>query len=688
MIKKLNPTLILPILILATALLITVFYASAMKSAVKGHIPTVGMDTLIYYQHARNWAEGHPYVYNPGDGPSTGSTSHLYPIILSGLYLMGCTGNKLITAGFFLNALLLLSYLLAMWGIIKRLFPQAAMQLFTFALLATNGHLIFHFLVQGDMGLFTMTTGIAFFCLLSKRYVFLSILTLLLPFVRPEGVVINIATASACLFLSNKEKKISLLPVLTGLLGALGLFALNYSLTGRIGFDSTWAKGFMYNEGLWFGARSILSGTMNIMTHLFSGVIHNSQSFFILPVIGLIAILISIVSTSRDNDRQNTPLIMAWSLSILGALPLLAMGETAFVHCDRYFTWIYPILILLQVSGIQIIAEQYKKSLIPLLLLVALFSVSSLPDLLNKFQIYNSIQASSLQKMDRLAQMLPPGTKIVANGECELKYFCPQLYTINLKGIDYAPLKGLADRGNVLEAWREGDCPLPEVVLITAGNRMDDFMPLLENRQEIPGIYLDEAWNLYSVNSALFSSISLSPLNSNVLSQIENCQTVSSLNIGHQPQERRFHYRAYSGLPNEAVFLPAITTNTLNGITFADTVRPVAGVSTFQLPAQPHQRAILILRLIKQGSFALKNTSYTTQVNLSAEKENLRVSINNARPFVVEQSFGTNGVIEIALDIPPEQITSPQLSVKLSGLHIVAAAWAYQPKITENPLMN
>ena len=39
-------------------------------------------DSFIYLQYARAIAEGHPFVYTPGNAPSTGSTSLWYPLLL------------------------------------------------------------------------------------------------------------------------------------------------------------------------------------------------------------------------------------------------------------------------------------------------------------------------------------------------------------------------------------------------------------------------------------------------------------------------------------------------------------------------------------------------------------------------------------------------------------------------------
>jgi len=39
-------------------------------------------DSFIYLQYARVIAQGHPFVYSPGNAPTTGATSLLWPFLL------------------------------------------------------------------------------------------------------------------------------------------------------------------------------------------------------------------------------------------------------------------------------------------------------------------------------------------------------------------------------------------------------------------------------------------------------------------------------------------------------------------------------------------------------------------------------------------------------------------------------
>ncbi|MGE5179929.1 MAG: hypothetical protein ACM3PF_12640 [Bacteroidota bacterium] len=71
-------------------------------------------DSFIYLQYARSLAEGHPFVYTPGNAPTTGATSLAYPLLLVPPHLLHLEPSLCIAwalalglAGYVLSALLL-----------------------------------------------------------------------------------------------------------------------------------------------------------------------------------------------------------------------------------------------------------------------------------------------------------------------------------------------------------------------------------------------------------------------------------------------------------------------------------------------------------------------------------------------------------------------------------------------------
>lgn len=94
--------------ILLYAALSVVLFGAYLTSSVwfTGH-PTLALDDgYIFLHYAEGFAEGHPFVYEPGDLPTMGMTSKLYPLLLVPGALAGLRGDALALYVFVLQALL------------------------------------------------------------------------------------------------------------------------------------------------------------------------------------------------------------------------------------------------------------------------------------------------------------------------------------------------------------------------------------------------------------------------------------------------------------------------------------------------------------------------------------------------------------------------------------------------------
>ena len=111
-------------------------------------------DTLLYCQAARRIAEGAPFSYSAGTAVSTGTTSVIYPFILAVPYLLGCTGDSLLSAGFALNAVFYLTFLLGWGALACHVFSSRPKErIVSVALLASFGPFAYCALAQSDIGL-------------------------------------------------------------------------------------------------------------------------------------------------------------------------------------------------------------------------------------------------------------------------------------------------------------------------------------------------------------------------------------------------------------------------------------------------------------------------------------------------------------------------------------------------------
>jgi hypothetical protein len=63
-------------------------------------------DSYIHFVYAKRFAELSPFVFSPGDGPTSGATSFLWPILLAPFYLVGFRDSSIIYAAWLLGTLL------------------------------------------------------------------------------------------------------------------------------------------------------------------------------------------------------------------------------------------------------------------------------------------------------------------------------------------------------------------------------------------------------------------------------------------------------------------------------------------------------------------------------------------------------------------------------------------------------
>src|SRR5258708_37785107 len=84
------------LLCMTVGLSLLLYLASASGSRASAGGPVLPLDdAYIHFQYARVLAEGHPFQYNPGQPPTSGATSLLYPVILAVGYKLGFTGLQL-----------------------------------------------------------------------------------------------------------------------------------------------------------------------------------------------------------------------------------------------------------------------------------------------------------------------------------------------------------------------------------------------------------------------------------------------------------------------------------------------------------------------------------------------------------------------------------------------------------------
>ncbi|MDP2951842.1 MAG: hypothetical protein Q8O76_00820, partial [Chloroflexota bacterium] len=193
--------------LIIVALAMALLYLAGMLRHCRGN-PCVPLDdSFIYFQYARQAAQGNPWQYNAGDEPSTGATSYLYLAILAAGYKVGFTGERIIFFTFGLNTVFLslsalivyrVTLLLAgdapgVWGQQPQSATAPRLQAGVAGLLLLfNGSLLWGYFSGLEIGLFTTIILATLYASISKPLWMATIFACLMALCRPEGLVLAI----------------------------------------------------------------------------------------------------------------------------------------------------------------------------------------------------------------------------------------------------------------------------------------------------------------------------------------------------------------------------------------------------------------------------------------------------------------------------------------------------------------
>src|SRR5690606_21994839 len=136
-------------------------YACASLAAGRGEFVLPLDDVYIHFQYARQMANGQPYIYNPGQPPTSGATSFLYPYVLAVGYLLGFQGLNLGLWAMGIGALALLGSLWLVYRLVKTYDAPDWLAVAAALIFGLTGPVSWHYMSGMETGLmlvFTLAT--------------------------------------------------------------------------------------------------------------------------------------------------------------------------------------------------------------------------------------------------------------------------------------------------------------------------------------------------------------------------------------------------------------------------------------------------------------------------------------------------------------------------------------------------
>ncbi len=334
------------LLCLTVGLALLLYLASASGSRASAGGPVLPLDdAYIHFQYARVLAEGHPFQYNPGQPPTSGATSLLYPVILAVGYKLGFTGLQL---GWWALGIGGMSWLFSAW-LVYRLGANSGsfsgtlvahrIALLVAVAFALSGSLAWAFVSGMETGLMILATLATLWYLTQNDRRGVIIAGMFAALIRPEGLVIAVL---AVLYMASREVsrrdlwrhlRWYALPVLAVFIQPL----LNLLLTGSATASGMQAKSFLFFVPPDFGVllSNIVGTAARVWSEMLTGYSSDDGLYFVfvLSWLAILALLLGLRVAWRTRRLTPELLVLGWLLGFTAAVSIL---ETAFWQFKRY----------------------------------------------------------------------------------------------------------------------------------------------------------------------------------------------------------------------------------------------------------------------------------------------------------------------------------------------------------------
>lgn len=670
----------------AGSLQVAAYWIAGMMASVDGTFPTAQPDTLLYCQAARRIAEGHPFSFAAGEAVSTGTTSVLYPFALAVPYVCGFRVDSLFAAGFLLNAGFYLIFLggwaLAFW----RWLPRPSVRLLAGLLLVLAGQPAFCAFSQSDTGMMMAVGGVFAAGLAWERPWIWGLALVFAPWIRPEGMMLIVGLGGTLvlrrvLFPAESALRPSRMTwgfVIAAIVSSVGVFALNYWLTGECQFSSVVEKGYFKRLPFSSAVNSTIADVCQLLRTYLLGL--GSGSFrdtVLFPLLGGGLSLAGILAFwTREGGRIRwgvMPLVLAATLS-LGTVASSGWQGTNF---DRYLAWMQPLVFLFLAVGAVTVGERLGRSQkIILTGALAVFGAVSSVSALAYFKGSSQEEAQSLLFARAMDKAIPQ-TASVGSVRCGYAYFLGNRPFYHLSGI-YSPefdFRGRIDAAARIEKLRREPRSRPDFLIATNPDSFSGFSAKEMDKVATQVLTGPRGQELRKMNWTMFDASLAASL------QPTGKVLVAEVDVGSVSGERASGFEVvdkWARTPGD----PFIHIGKLDGREIVDCGRVVEGEASMTVPLAPGRETALVVRTVKRetaryrGEFATESTEFLMddrlEFNLSVD--GVLVGVVAAElPAVKGEDFA-----EFCLTIPGSAIGASPCRVTLAGDHVVCCYRFYQ----------
>lgn len=639
-------------------------------------------DQNCYAQAARRIVAGHPFSYAPGQPPTTGQTSVLYPFVLAVPMALGAEGHAINGASLALAAVFYLVFLFG-WGVvIATLFPPGGFaRAAAVAAVGLSGVAAYVAFSQCDQGLWMAVSALLAAALVRNRRVALTGLLMLAPWVRPEGMMVVAAFVAFQALQAVRERRLRLPDVAAALLPVLstvGVFALNFALTGEAQFSSVADKGYFKFLPFELAVKRVVVDALEILgAYLCAVPIPLRRLFAMTSPVVAVGLWIAVVwILRRPACWLSRPLVfvLAAAMSVASA----SLGGFAGLDFDRYLAWAMPVPLLLGAWGVGWLADRIRSSLwqkLPVVLLVATTLVASVSMILMMKRVSGG-RARYFRNLRAEARLLPASARVGSEDfiwAYELPADCRYR---ELSGIFTPDFSGSAlfygYASEILKHRPETRfdywvlCPLPEA-RDTPHNRTERLSlygrPLDPSAKE--PLLMRADWSAYDRALRPDGAFGVA---------------VDALDIGLRDDERRTRRKTFGRKAEDGVCFRAVANRASDGLPAADACYIVTKGEVFTLRAEIGRSARLVLRTL--GRVWYETVQGTDGYFDFGDETKLELAVNGRVVGTFAVPLKPETFTDFPIEIPAEFVAARELEFTVRGRYASFAWWLFQDDTT------
>lgn len=632
-------------------------------------------DTLLYCQAARRIAEGFPFSFSSGTAASTGTTSVIYPFVLAVPYFLGFKGGGLLLAGFALNAVFYLLFVVGWTFVACRAFAgRQIARVVAVALVASFGPFAYCALAQSDIGLWmAVSAWLAYGLYVDSKRVYVPLL-LLAPWVRPEGMIVAVVYCAFCGFgVLRRRLSAESFVAVAAAVSVAGVFALNYAVSGAPQFSSVAQKGYFKNLSFVHAAYASAEDFMRIAKAYLFGIPQNApRDFFYVPVLGAALMWIGVFSRSWRNASWRE---LVWYIAMLGGVATVATSGWQGTNIDRYLVWTMPVLLAYMAFGAETVASRLGEGAVRLLpgAVLVLFSAAMAVVFLCVFGVSASASDSVRAFAARCDAEMPAGCSAGVWGNCGLAYEMSSRRVAHLSGI-YSPAylraKSIAGKFEILKNEPENRFDYWVV-------RVSDYAShYLDKVEEVagsvvyaapPGLELRKAdWAAYDAGRAEpqvpAPGLSLS----------------ASVDVAYWRDEQAAGYEQLTR-DDYPLFAPFHAIGKIGGKTMIDAGRFLLGGDSMTVALKPGCDVHVVMRTaLKCKALVERELGHQSGEFSLKSPMTLKVLVDGADAGDVSFDVGEGEMSDAVFTIPGRFVAHSNVRISFLGEHVAFAYWFYQ----------